>query len=367
LLYSRTAKYTPALGYTADQYVVYSTPTDLISNLNQLGGITYCLVAPTGSGGTYGFFSQTNATTITGRTAGNDLLAALSYLAYGGKLVIAGTTAGLTKYENDNNTILDVLLGMTYDSGLLDFILGKPYLTAIMPSALSGTSFGIVDYKSINANATGSTFGSRIFNIYGTKNATQSTESIVSGTSINYTISAIPDVAGAFTRSKEKKEIFYTVAGIGRSSVLNGTITNSVAWDDSTTKNILRGNRVNFYVTSSPNFLGQDLIGGATGSTSVNITERIGPARLQQTVTYDVTQIGLKYLYQPNNATTRSKTTSEIKTYLEKYAIYLDTTKTQVICDSSNNVDNSSTLNITLVLRPIIATESFTLNFTLTT
>jgi hypothetical protein len=82
-------------------------------------------------------------------------------------------------------------------------------------------------------------------------------------------------------------------------------------------------------------------------------------------VTNDVTNITLKYLYLVNNATTRSNLSSEISVYLEKYAAYLDNTKTQIICDSTNNIDNAQALNVTVILKPILSTESLSVTVNL--
>jgi hypothetical protein len=58
LLYSRATQYTPALGSTGETYLVYTSPNALVAGLNQLGGITYCLVSSTTQGGTFGFFKS---------------------------------------------------------------------------------------------------------------------------------------------------------------------------------------------------------------------------------------------------------------------------------------------------------------------
>ena len=170
----------------------------------------------------------------------------------------------------------------------------------------------------------------------------------------------------AFTRAKERNELYLSVGGLSRSTVLNGSITNAIGWDNTKDKDTLRKNRVNFFVNYLPPFLGQDLVGATTGvSTAVTVDERVGPARLKMSITNDSTNIALKYLYFVNNATTRSNLTSEITIYLEKYNQYLDTTKTQIICDSTNNIDNAQALNITIIVKPILSADSFTINVNL--
>ena len=375
LVYSRATKYSPARGTTADTYIAYTNPNDLVSDLNQLGGITYCLVSDTTQGGTFGIFKNGGAGYIIGLTAGTDFLYAVNYLAYGGILVVAGTTGGLNKYETDNNTTLDVFFGSTASSGAVNWLLNKPYTTAIFPSVADstgtvGSGYNMAPYATLSPGApvsAGSTFANRMFNVCGLKTVTDlGTDSVAANTKITYTISAVSDVAGAFNRTKDRNELYLSVAGLSRSTVLNGSISNSIKWDDITTKNTLRTNRVNFFVTYTPPFLGQDLVGATAGtSTTISVDERIGPARLKMAVTNDVTNITLKYLYLVNNATTRSNLSSEISVYLEKYSAYLDTTQTQIICDSTNNIDNAQALNVTVILKPILSTESISVTVNL--
>jgi hypothetical protein len=83
-------------------------------------------------------------------------------------------------------------------------------------------------------------------------------------------------------------------------------------------------------------------------------------------LTKKITDIGLKYSFDINNATTREAVTSEIQTALESYNLYLQPSATQIICDSSNNTDNSSVLNIKVIIKPLLGVESFTIDINLT-
>jgi len=374
LVYSRATKYSPALGSTAAKYIVYTNANDLVADLNQLGGVTYALVSDTTQGGTYGLF-KTTGSVLYGLTSGTDFLYAINYLAYGGTLVVSGTTTGLNTYETDNSTTLDVLFGSTASSSLCQYVSNKPYLTAIFPSVADttgvvGSSFVLPPYDTLvpgTSLVAGSSFANRMFNVCGLKTITNlATDSVAANTKITYTLAATPDVAGAFTRAKERNELYLSVGGLSRSTVLNGTIINAIGWENTKDKDTLRKNRVNFFVNYLPPFLGQDLVGATTGiSTAVTVDERVGPARLKMSITNDSTNIALKYLYFVNNATTRSNLTSEITIYLEKYNQYLDTTKTQIICDSTNNIDNAQALNITIIVKPILSADSFTINVNL--
>ena len=164
-----------------------------------------------------------------------------------------------------------------------------------------------------------------------------------------------------FTRSNAKNELYLTIAGSSRGYILNGNLSTTVNWADTDLKDILKNNRVNYFLNYTTKFLGSDLV-GATLSTSIPIVdERIGPAQMKSKMKRDITNIGLKYLYELNNSTTRTLVTGEVTNYLLQYATYLDTTKTQVICDSSNNTDNSATLTIFVNVTPLVGASSFTL------
>jgi hypothetical protein len=79
-----------------------------------------------------------------------------------------------------------------------------------------------------------------------------------------------------------------------------------------------------------------------------------------------MTSIGLKYLFDINDATTRAQVRAEIQSALDPFVSYIDTSATQIICDSSNNTDNSATLNMTVIIKPILSIDSFAVNITLT-
>ena len=43
LIYARNYKTSPAIGNTGNKYIVYSTPSALVGELNKLSGVTSCL------------------------------------------------------------------------------------------------------------------------------------------------------------------------------------------------------------------------------------------------------------------------------------------------------------------------------------
>ena len=377
LTYARGIIANPIRGKTTDSYIVYTNPQDMVNDLDLLSGVTSCLVSATGAGGTYGLF-QNNGTTnnvyrLSPRTAGNDFLYAISYLAYGGTLVVVGETAGFKQYINDKSSYLDVVIGQSATNGLCKWLITQPYTFGIFPTLVgtdgqTGNSYSIADYGALfgsSSYVTGTTVANRIFNVYGVNQYTDvDTTTLLSNSKITYTLPAVSDVGGFFTRAKNRKQQYLTVAGTDLGTVLNGSITNTIDWNN-TDKNTLRTNRANFFVTYTPPFLGSDLI-GATSSSSIGSTDRIGPSQMYAKVYSILNFVGTKYLYQLNNAATRSQVTSAIQTQLEPLSPYLDTTQTQIICNASNNTDNSSTLNMYVVIKPIISINSFGINVALT-
>jgi hypothetical protein len=379
LIYSRRYKYTPQKGNTYDPYIVYTNPQDLVGDLNKLGGITYALVATSGGGGTYSLFLNTgtvnNVVRLAPTSIGTDFLHAINYLAYGGTLVVAPDTTGFDLYQNITTNKLDVIIGQQGTTGLAQWLINQKYTVGIFPSGadsagVTGNGYTMADYATLfgdSALVSGTTVANRIFNVYGIKTVTNlDTTTLVSGSKLTYSIPAVGDVGGFFARSKNRNLLYLSVAGLNLSTILNGTISNSIEWSNSI-KTALRTNRVNFFVnpTALPQFLGADLTGATANSTIVQ-EDRIGVSKLKSAINNDLTTIGLKYLFQPNDATTRSHVTSEMKTAISKYSQFIFTQNTQIICDSTNNTDQSSVLVMTVVVQPILSLDSFEVTVTVT-
>jgi|694.fasta_scaffold12882_10 hypothetical protein len=375
LIYSRsnTAYYNPAKGTTSDKYISYTTPTELVGDLNKLTGVTYCLVSNTAVGGTHGFFEQNAANSVVPRNAGNEFLYAINYMAYGGNLVVVGSTTGLEQYVADTDNQFDIVIDKDFDPGVAKWIITQPYTTGIYASVAdtagqTGNGYTMANFTNLFGSSslvTGTTVANRIFNVYGVKAITdQDTSSLIANTKITYSIPAVSDVGGFFTRTKNLNQLYLTVGGLDRSTVLNGNIINPITWGD-TLKTTLRNNKVNFFVNYNPKFLGSDLV-GATASSSISVNDRIGPSKLRSALTQAIETIALKYLFEINNATTRSQVVTEIQTAMDPFSPFLDTTKTQIICDETNNTDNTSTLGIRVIVQPILGIDSFVIDVVFT-
>jgi hypothetical protein len=247
----------------------------------------------------------------------------------------------------------------------------KPYTVGIFPSlvadGVTGSGNTLPPYGSLFSNSnlvSGTTVANRFFSVRGIKTIEIDTNSLLSNSTLNTSLTAVNDVAGFFARAKSRNESYLTVAGLDRSTVINGTIENTINWEDSL-RTLLRSNRVNFFVNNQPAFLGSDLV-GATASTTITVNDRIGPAKLRTDMSKTLNNLLLQYVFEINNPTTRNQIVSAVETALEPYSQYLDTAATQIICNSSNNQDNSSSLQLDVIAKPILGTESFSISITFT-
>lgn len=368
LIHSRGVVANPTKGATTATYIAYSNVNDFVNDLNTLGGITYALVSEATKGGTYGLFTYSGSV-MTPTTVGYDFLYALNYLAYGGTLVIAGTCTGFSTYQSESSNLLDVLIGQTANASLAQYVEETPNIIGIFPSIDNGLGFTAAKFDSFFTSpslvtyVSGATVADRIFNVCGQslKN-TMPTSTLLTGSAIKYTIASTSDAAGAFTRSKNLQSQYLTVAGLDYSTPLNLIISNPVDWSKPSVKSKFKKNRVNFYSKSTNYFLGLDVVGATAGADDTYTSEeRVGPSVLKNTIEQNVGDIALKYIFDINNEITRASVTTEVELFMETLNSFLDPEYTQVICDATNNTNNSSILNITIVIKPIISTTEFTI------
>lgn len=372
LIYSRgNSALGPVKGLTSDQFIVYTNPSDLVQDLNKLSGITNCLLAPV-SGSTYALFVDEGSTKLLYTRNGEDFLNAISYMAYGGTLVLTGSVAGFNSYLGANSgNLIDCVIDPYISSDIATWVAGQEYAVGFFPSirdsasGVSGNGYTMANFASLGvSNVAGSTQGIKFFNLYGLKTNELNVELLKSDSTINYTIPAVSDLGGFFARAKNRNEQYLTIAGLDRATVLNGSIINPIEWSGNL-KNYLRSNKVNFFVNYIPKFLGSDLVGATAATGPITVNDRIGPARLRSEIINSVNTVAFKYIFEINNQTTRDQVVSEVQTALDTYASYLDTTATQIICNESNNTDPSQ-LKIDLVVKPLLGTDSFVVNFTYT-
>ena len=121
----------------------------------------------------------------------------------------------------------------------------------------------------------------------------------------------------------------------------------------------------NFYVNYTPKFLGSDLVGATGSASAVTVSERFGAAYLKRVLTQQITQIGVKYLFELNIQSNRDSVIAEVNSLLDQYAYAMVRSTAQVICDSSNNTDYGTTLTIDLIIQPLLGVDQFVINITL--
>lgn len=379
LIYARTTLASPTKGLSSDSYLVYTNPYDLVGDLNLLGGITSCLISATGAGGTFGFFTNVSGTAIEPTNTGTQFLHAINHLAYGGTLVIAGAVGGLSTYISRTQNYFDVVIDPYLSSSVAQWLIDQPYTIGIFPSisssdpGLSGFTGGgntLANFTTLFGSSsfvTGATgVANRTFSVKGLKTVSNlDTSTLLASSKITYTITAVNDVGGFFARAKNRNETYLTVAGLDRATVINGNIIDPVNWESSF-KNLLRTNKVNFFVNYNPKFLGSDLVGATASTQAITVNDRIGPSRLRGELTKIITQIGLRHIFDINDQTTRNQVTSEVQTALEPFAPFIDTTKTQIICSEVNNTNNSSALTIQVIVQPILSIDTLLIDLTFT-
>lgn len=376
LIYSRANLFATAKGETGDSYIVYSTPQELTGDLNQLGGITFALLGTDSAGSTFSLFKTAgvvnNITQIQPQNSGEDYLFCINHLAYGGNLVIAGSVDGLNQYVIESGNQFDIGLSKNPGATFAQWLITQPYTLGIFPTpapsgGITGEGYTMANFATLLGNAayvSGGTVSNRLFNVYGVKTiSNQDTTTLLANSAITYTINTVPDVGGFYIRAVNRNEQYLTIAGIDRATVLNGNVINSISWVNSL-KSLLKNNRVNFFVDGNPKFLGSDLT-GATASPTYTSSDRVGAAKLKVALTEAITDIGLKYLFDINNTATRAQVTAEVYTAMDPFTPYLDTTQTQVICDGGNNTDNTGTLTIEVVIKPITSIDTLLITVSL--
>lgn len=378
LVYSRAVRTNPIKGTTSATYIYYTNPTDFISDLNALDGMSGgVLINSAGSSNTYGFFVKDTTTQIKLGPSGaaDEFLYALDYLAYGGNLIIAGATAGLYQFQTERNLPIDLIFGITGSGHTPGFINSQRWLKNEAPSTIGifptidsgmGYTSGALELSNETFVA-GATVADRVFVVYGQKNRTNlALASLLTSGTLTYTHTLTADVAGLFTRAKSRNEQFLSIAGANRGFFLNGDVTTTVNWSNTELKSLLKNYRVNYVLNFTRKFLGSDLVGCTYSSSEPIIDERIGPAQLKTIMKRDITNIALRYLYEVNNPTTRTLVVGDIETYMAQYSNILDTTQTEITCDATNNTNNSPTLNIFVSVFPLAGSSSFVLNISLT-
>lgn len=365
LIYSRTSLASPAKGTTGDSYLVYNNPFELVNDLNNLGSIKSCLVSNSVTdGGTFGFFLA-NDNNLAGLTNGIDFMYALTYLGYGGTLILSGETSGFVAYETATTNSIDILIGQKGTNAEVSYIESAPNVIGIFASTNGGRGFTAINFDSLFSNSSyvsGTTYSQRIFNVAGVNQRTFPTDTLKSGSQYTSEISAVSDVAGAFVRAKNNNTLYFTMAGNQNSYILNGDIPAAILYTNPN-KNIYKKNRVNFYIPGTQDFLGLDVVGATAGAgITYSASERIGTSKLKQDIETNVRNILLRFIFKTNDRNTRASITAQISNYMQTLSQYLDTNSTIITCSEANNTDFTPTISAQVVFKPLLASDEFIIN-----
>ena len=379
LLWSRADLQDPPVGYTYDTYIIYNNRNDFLRDLNAIGnnstykGIPFNL----NPGATYSFFYSTDGDRIVypNYPVGYDFLQVINVLSFGARIVLAGNTTGLQNYMNDNSSptiTLKLLIGQTADSARAKFVESNNNLFGVFPTVDNGLGYTAAPFDTLfgatssvlnptpTPNTAGPTAGNRIINIHGKAIFDTSTTQWQTGSALQTTINCTSDFAGAMYRSSAGWGGPYKgPAGIDYSSEVNTKFRSIVDSSNTTLANILKKNRVNYYTAAAGSkFLPIDLVGAtaALGSTYAN-KDRIGPNYLAEAIERAFLATLQQFISRQNNAQTRSDVVTALET--ARYSLggaggFIQ--NLTIICDGSNNTDNSATLRVDVSLTPVTTT-----------
>lgn len=380
LLWSRADLQDPPVGYTYDTYIIYNNRNDFLRDLNAIGNDSSYKNVPfnLNPGATYTFFYSTSGdrTVYPNYPVGYDFLQVINVLSFGARLVLAGNTTGLLDYMNDNSTptnTLKLLIGQTADSARAKFVESNNNLFGVFPTVNNGLGYTAAPFDTLfgatssvlnptpTPNTAGPTAGNRIINIYGRALFDTTTTQWQASSALQTSINCTSDFAGAMARSSAGGlgGPYGGPAGIDYSSEVNTKFRNIVDSSNTTLANILKKNRVNYYTAAAGSkFLPIDLVGAtaALGSTYAN-KDRIGPNYLAETIERAFLAILQNFISRQNNAQTRSEVVTALETAQYSLAGALAFIQNlTIICDGSNNTDNSATLRVDVSLTPVTTT-----------
>jgi len=379
LLWSRADLQDPPVGNTYDTYIIYNNRVDFLRDLNAIGNDSSYKSVPfnLNPGATYSFFYSTSGDRVVypNYPVGYDFLQVINFLSCGGKLVLSGNTTGLQNYMNDYSgptNILKLLIGQTADSARAKFVESNNNLFGVFPTVNNGLGYTAAPFDTLfgatssvlnptpTPNTAGPTAGNRIINIYGSALFDVITTQWQASSALSTTINCTSDFAGAMLRSSAFVGGPYRgPAGIDYSSEVNTKFRGIVDSTSTTTADILKKNRVNYYTAAAGSkFLPIDLVGAtaALGSTYAN-KDRIGPNYLAETIERAFLATLQNFISKQNNAQTRSDVVTALQTTRDSLGgagVYIQ--NLTIICDGSNNTDNSATLRVDVSLTPVTTT-----------
>lgn len=316
--------------------------------------------------------SRTNYTGITTNSlVDREIHSIFNCMEYGGKIVLAGTTSGLVLSSSKISEIF------TEDTAR--------YSEAILAAKARANCNVIVGSdRDASGNYSDPQSANRISQISdllggtGTTSTSYLAASIIgykerprfytgtSSTTSAITIFLVSDAAGANARASTQSKPYLTPAGVYRGELLNYTnVTPKLSFASSTS---LSSNGVNYY-----NYLQSKgkyyLWGDETGfrdTTSAKSSYGFSKAFLY--INREITSILDDYVFEFNDATTRSAIKSKIQNRLDPMVSDGSLVSYVLICDETNNsqtVINQRQLKVDLTIVPNLPVKSITLSFSI--
>lgn len=373
LLWSRYNIQDPPVGNSYDTYIKYTKKEDFLRDVNAIGNsTTYSLVPYSANpGATYCFFYSNIGETVIQPTypIGNDFLHVINLLSYNMPLVIAGSTTGIADYNIDNSNpvnIVKTLVGQTGDAARAKFLETTPNIFGIFPSINNGMGLTALPFDTLfgattsvqNPATGGATVANRIVNVYGNGSFNIDSRTWLADSSLKATLNLTSDIAGTMAKAAlTSGGVYFSPTGPSNKPLGNMGIASIVT--NTTTQSTLRQNRVNYFIAANGDkFLGSDLV-GATANTDSSYAnkDRIAPNYSAETIERSFTSILSTFIGRQNNSALRSEVSTALQNILYSLAQLTSTfEQILIVCDGSNNTDNSATLRVDVSLTPITAT-----------
>lgn len=356
---SATDHYTGFLCSTST-YNLLGTTADLFTNLESISDSISTLAGRT---------SYTSITTNS--LVDKEIHSIFNCMEYGGKMVISGTTAGLAL---SSAKISEVVAEDASRYGeVISVVKARLNCNAIIGSDRDQSGdYANPDQASIISSvltqlgSTGTTAISYLAaTIIGHKERPRFYTGSSSSTSA-ITIFLVSDAAGANARASAQSKPYLTSAGVYRGELLNYTnVTPKLSFTSSTTLALRGINYFNYLQSKGKYYLWGDET-GFRDSTSAKSSYGFSKAFLY--INREVTSILDDYVFEFNDATTRSAIKSKMQNILDPMISNGSLVSYTLICDETNNsqtVINQRQLKVDLTIVPNLPVKSITLSFSI--
>ena len=338
------------LGVTADSFTNLENISDSISTLS----------------------SRTAYTGITTNSLSDkEIHSIFNCMEYGGKIVLSGTTGGLALSSAKISEVISE--DASRYNEVLSVAKARTNCIAIIGSDrdVSGSytnpdQANIISQVATQLGTTGTTATSYLAcTVIGHKDRPRFYTGS-SSTTTGITVFLVSDAAGANARASSQSKPYLTSAGVYRGELLNYTnVTPKLSFTSSIT---LASRGVNYfnYLQSKGKYY---LWGDETGfRDSTSAKSSYGFAKAFVYINRETTSILDDYVFEFNDATTRSAIKSKIQNLLDPMVSNGALVSYVLICDETNNpqsVINQRQLKVDLTIVPNLPVKSITLTFSI--